>query len=590
MLSVGVNGKNGWYTCAILLFALLYTLAKFPGLESHSGYFGMAYAVIHPDSFAGDITERFHPAMISLYTLLVKISGDLWLDDRFNIIVYFILTVICFLGIDKIAQLLGVRNPLGRLAVLSVLLVRHMFVDNVAHIIDAVCYRPSTYACPFGIWLGYFLLKGQSKRAVILLSCFLVAVSFKNGWFPFLVAGIFILREYFSMRWSTISKLAAVTMFIIFSGYYIWASSQNKILENALLFDHTMINTEDSEANPFMDGLGPFFYIPFIFVIYFVKFSDTKLNLRIRLICAISLIIYILGGVYYTYTPNPFKIPFFVAMAVSRSTWWTQLLGFTVLSSYLIRSMEGASPRRKLMLMFPFLILYLFPFFEDVSLRHFFEQHTLYCTPGLIKKSMALILSSVSCYVIYHLHTARKFPLLRVDSQQLLKYLLLIPFILTTFSIYAFKTFKRLPYLNYLCQYGVMGDAPGAKWVGVNEFFRKETDKKATVLAFSLVEKNFRIDTSLRIRTGKTMPLANNLITFYFDYKKRLMQDERKKIGTALTESWNKCDIPGIGQALSLLENPDYLVVPSARLCDVSPLSYKPVKGINSFTIFKKVN
>ena len=86
------------------------------------------------------------------------------------------------------------------------------------------------------------------------------------------------------------------------------------------------------------------------------------------------------------------------------------------------------------------------------------------------------------------------------------------------------------------------------------------------------------------------MPLANHLITFYFDYKKRLIQDERKKIGTALIESWNKCDMQGIGKTLSLLENPDYLVVPSARLCDISPLSYKLVKGINSFTIFKKVH
>lgn len=569
--------SNLWYIAALLWLALSYSLSEFPGLESHSGYFGMSYAVIHPESFSGDLTERYHPAMVSVYTLLVKIFGDVWLDDRFNLFVYYLLTLVCFAAIDKLAQVFGITNRWGRLAIISILLVRHMFVDNIAHVIDHICYRPSTYAYPVGLWLAYFLFKGNLKWTVV-LSGLLLFTSVKNGWYPIVIAALFIARERFLIPWPRIVAGVGVLAVVTFASYYFYTSAQGKLVENALLFDHSMINTEDSEANPFLDGLGPFFYIPFVLTPLLVRFKDIQLQNRVRALSIISLSIYLLGGIYYTFTPDNFKIPFLLALAVSRSTWWPQLLIFIILAAYLIRRLNEAAPQERWKWAGFLLVLYLFPFLEYVSLRHFFVKKVLYFTPGLFKKLLVLGVAAAGCYAVYQWQKNKK----------LVPYLILAPFIITTFVIYSFKSYVRRPHLMFLAQHGIMGDSPGAKWEGVNEFFRYETDPKETVMALS--GKKLETDTSLRIRTGKTMPLANHAISFYFNYGKRVKLDERKAQGRQFLKDWEACSVERIEQDLIALDSPDYLVVPSANACDVHTIHYRPIREINSFSIYRKMN
>ena len=78
---------------AIAAFAVLLTIKYFPGFESETAYAGNAFQAIHPDAFAGDAyrgperTWSQRPFQLSLIYLVIKFTGEIWLDDRFVAVV-----------------------------------------------------------------------------------------------------------------------------------------------------------------------------------------------------------------------------------------------------------------------------------------------------------------------------------------------------------------------------------------------------------------------------------------------------------------------------------------------------------------------
>ena len=95
---------------AIAAFAVLLTIKYFPGFESETAYAGNAFQAIHPDAFAGDAyrgperTWSQRPFQLSLIYLVIKFTGEIWLDDRFVAVVYLGLVFAGLLGIDRIAS------------------------------------------------------------------------------------------------------------------------------------------------------------------------------------------------------------------------------------------------------------------------------------------------------------------------------------------------------------------------------------------------------------------------------------------------------------------------------------------------------
>lgn len=575
-----IKTKEISYLLFLGLIAFFYTLVRFNGLESHTGYYGLAYKIIHPDSFQNDIYSIFHPAMISIYSLLVKLAGDLWLDDRFNLIVCTLLVWIAFLAVDRIAVLLGLRNRFSRLAVIALIMMDHFVVDNVALVADALVYRPSTFAGPIGLWLAYFVLKGSRPWTVLGCAALLVGFSFKNGWFPGLSALLLLLNERYRFSWKTIILFLGFGTTLFFIGHYYYHVWQGTLEKAVYVFDQTIQFTENSEANPFQDGLGPLLFLALLGTLFWAPFDSEAINKRMRTLAKISMVTYLLGGFYYTFSPDGMKSPFLAALAVSRSTWWIQLLCMIGLSVFLLLRLERTENlKRKIIYNFLLALLYFFPFVEWGALRFFFDGRYPFVSWGTWLTAATLFVLSMVTLVIYKRN--RRFLFLKFVP------FLCWPILATTAFYYGYRIYKRVPHLKFLVQHGIMGGTGGAQYVGLNEFFREKVEPGLLVVVLSGKGNYMGADTGLKIRAGVSMPFGHE-INFYFDADKRKESLFRQKLGGNLAKRWRHCQLDQVQNILSRLGSPNYFVVPTDSLCPLEKFPYRSDQEINGFSILAR--
>jgi len=577
--------KEKWYLIAVFFWSLLYAVARFPGIETHSGYFGMAYGLIHPGSFGQDINANFHPAMISWYSIMVKIFGEAWLDDRLNLFFYFILTLLSYLAVGKVAELFGMRSILGRLAVIGIAAGHHMFADNVPQIIDVVCYRPSTYAYPIGFWLAYFLLRGGSHRAVVYMAMLIVSMSFKNGWFPAFTGLLIIGREAFGWSWRNIFLVCLAGLTVIFAGHYFLQIYTGSLADTVWVFDTTLATTENSEANPWLDGLGAWVLLSLMGVMALVCRRGNAVEKRFSIVCAASFIIYYLSGFYYSLAPDAMKIVLFAAMAVNRSTWWVQVMIFIVLGAWLVRGIEQGSPWKKAIMILGLILLFLFPVFEYPAWGGWFSNGNCFIIPPIVKKCYTIvILYLVLAGVVWSLRVARGMKLTQRD----VLVIACVPLILAATLSGLYKLNVRKAAIADMFRYGIAGDSRGAKWRGINEYFRQNTTSQESVMAFS--GSNLRVDPSIKIRSGRGSAATNHPIAFYFSAEKRKKSLKVYEILDALEVDLKACNIAEIRRKFALIGKTDYLVIPENHACDLSPTGYTRVTAINNFNIWKRAS
>ena len=175
--------------------------------------------------------------------------------------------------------------------------------------------------------------------------------------------------------------------------------------------------------------------------------------------------------------------------------------------------------------------------------------------------------------------------------------LVLIAFVLTTGTILGGKTWYRLSAFQFLARYGIMGDNPAAKWVGVNEYFRESTPIGATFLAVVPRDYPWRpegvyFDGSLKIRTGRSMP-GGHEIAVYFDPKKQQLNQKQQQLYEELAQSWLKKDGPEVLKEIEALGLPDYLVFSTEKaawLPHVLQGRYRQATQIGDFSILRKIS
>ena len=141
-----------------------------------------------------------------------------------------------------------------------------------------------------------------------------------------------------------------------------------------------------------------------------------------------------------------------------------------------------------------------------------------------------------------------------------------------------------------------MGDNPGAKWVGINEYFREQTPPDSMVLALTMRDypwraEQFKFEGSLRTRTGRSMPFGPRVV-FVFDYPSITWSvQEREPHHGPLIDAWERHDAAGVTASLSAVGAPDYLVVPTMKaewLQDHPSFPYRVETVIGEFTILRK--
>jgi hypothetical protein len=301
-----------------------------------------------------------------------------------------------------------------------------------------------------------------------------------------------------------------------------------------------------------------------------------------RLVAFLGALLWVLGGAYLTLSPNIFKIPYLVPFAFSRAAQWPQYVLYLSITVGALARMRASSWRLRLGLGGLLLLLY----------GTFDTRRVLMAGPSWI------ILTGLCALVgwwwnAHHRHGA--------SAHQRLGVALAVPaglaVALTTMLVCTRVIVRRAPALAFLARHGVVGDNPSAKWVGVDAYFRDQTPTWATVLAIAPYDYPWRpglcYDNSLRVRSGRTMPLGGEW-SVLFDYPRLLQVREESGHMKTLIQAWKARDIETIKRELryynALGYSLDYLVMETqeAAWLQEQDLPYRPETSIGSFVVLKR--
>lgn len=581
-----------WISMALLMamMSLFFSLAMFVGLERHSGYYGNAYQALYPGSFPNDPCMLLtRPTMLSMLYLVVKPFGRLWLDDRFTIIVFALLAFISLVGIDKTAQLLGACHLGERIAILSLMLLGHQILDNHAIAIDSHEFNPTTFAAPIIIWLLYQSLAGRRPLVILLLMVFAVWVSVKNAWLPILIALVLLAKDRLALR----GRIVVATTFIVLGGlaglgYYAFLRPTDGT--DVALFDYILRYLDQSEANPFMNPwIGNLMFVAICVTGVFLKGLPVSMLARIRTVGVVGLVLWLGGGLYLSYAPDAFKIPYLIPFDVTRALWWPQYVLFMAFGVALLKWLQRASSWAGVGVSWALLMV-------------------LYLLHSEWRGKLAAVAVGVTLAMVLAYRregrlrgaegrpgARRWWALVALNPERRLR-IVAVSMCLGAVSLYGVGAFhRRLDALKFLALHGVMGDNPGAVWVGVNEYLRERTPASATVLALAARdalgrEHDLQYEGSLRTRAGRSMPLGHPA-SFYFDYEKLKWLDAQREHVQVVVEAWGRHDRLSMVPHLRALGAPDYLVAPidhSQWLGGDSHPEYQLEATVGDFFVFRR--
>ena len=168
---------------AILVCAALLSFKYFPGLESSGYYAGFVIDAIHPELMnkdpivGGDVSLTDSPYKLTLYYMLPRIFGELWLDDRFVFIFYFLSVLAGFYLIDRLMQTLGRTAWEERIIVQLLFLKDHSIFENSVNLAHIPDFHHSALALPLALWVLWAAISGKRLITVLCISTLLIATS-----------------------------------------------------------------------------------------------------------------------------------------------------------------------------------------------------------------------------------------------------------------------------------------------------------------------------------------------------------------------------------------------------------------------------
>lgn len=337
---------------ALLVLALLMTLKYFPGLENPAAYAGNVYQAIHPEAFPNDPyigPERplwKKPFQLSLFYVLVKLGGEIWLDDRFTAAVYLGLVLAGMVGIDRIARLAGLGDVLPRLAVQLVYMRDHQALSHNVTFAHQHDVNHAAFAIPVIIWLIYATVARKSLWLILFLSVLLAGFSIKNA--PWVIACCLIIAAVNGGkrdRAVVVGVFAAALAAFIFAVVYLFPIPEG---DRLAVWDLVFVNSEiGSDANPFyfsgtaVDGgqhvsltamlIRNATFLGLGLCALFMPGPDNSALRNLRLFVGLGLVVWLFGGLYMSFAPDAMKIPQLLPFSLVRSLGWPQTVAYLVI-------------------------------------------------------------------------------------------------------------------------------------------------------------------------------------------------------------------------------------------------------------------
>ncbi len=572
------NSHKLWFLIVILTISVIYTLSVFPGLEWHGGYFGRVYKTLYPESLpVSEYMTTNNPYHTSSYYWLVRIVGDIWLDDRFTIFVFLLLVVLGLIGVDKTAQVLGADRLEERILVLSLMAIGHGFRDNISMIVTGADFYSGTFAGVVAIWLFYFAFSGGRMRWLVICMLLLWSLNLKWAWLPSLIALTFVCRERLSHRKQQLFMVLLVLSGLIsYLVYYHWLRPPGQ--EHVLLFDFYNA-TDNSEGNPFLDEpIANLKYFLMLGLGFFVTPPFKIQQQRVKTIVVIGALLWLFGGLYLTYAPDFLKIPYVVPMSFNRATQWPQYLLFLSICVGAMSGMRDSPLSRQIVLLVILFALY----------ATFVPSRMILL--GLIWYLVFIAVMGVKGRIFGG--SDGKPWMGGIGYRELVAVTACI-FLLATLLRHGRVVIRRYPDLQYLARYGVIGDNPSAKWVGVAEYIRKNTPLDAVILPIATYDypwrKGLRYEPSLRTRTGRSMPLEPQW-SGYFNYYVLKSVEVVSRHMERMIAAWGKRDLDVVMEELKYFNLPDYIVVENSEADWIKDrlFGYRLETTIGNFTILHR--
>ncbi|MCH8212659.1 MAG: hypothetical protein IIC54_01150 [Proteobacteria bacterium] len=599
---------------ALFVLALLMTLKYFPGLENPAAYAGNVFQAIHPDAFPGDPyigPERSlwkKPFQLSLFYVLVKLGGEIWLDDRFTAAVYLGLVLAGMVGIDRIARLAGLGDVLPRLAVQLVYMRDHQALSHNVTFAHQQDVNHAAFAIPVIIWLIYATVARKSLWLILFLCLLLAGISIKNA--PWVIAYCLIIAAVNGGKRDRVVVIgvfaAALAAFYVAVVHLFPIPAEDRITVWNLVFRYGEIG---SDANPFYFTTPPYHpdlptmllknavFVGLCLSAVFVPGPDNAALRSLRIFVGLGLGVWLLGGLYMSFAPDGWKIPHVLPFSLVRSLGWPQTVAYLVIMICLFHWLRQDETVRRVLAATVVLgvLLVIGPGNHELWAALFVLSAAVVVAGHFVRGRMAAGGGEGGNAALGPLggRIARRYPLVFVQALTL-----------TIGVAFASTIWSRLPYWRTWAETGVFGYATSAEWIGVAEYFRQNTPKDASVLPLQYglpshprSRDKLMAARYLATRSGRTTPVINELSDMFNLegwYRELHQQELLRRVAEAFQAGW--WDVAA-HEVTQLVLVPDYIVLPSAiwdtqrrvSAVKIDVLPYAEEARVRDYVILRRV-
>jgi len=588
-LSTDRKAEN-FVLCALVFLALLMSVKYFPGIEATGAYAGNVFQAIHPDAFPGDpfigaersIWEK--PLQLSLFYLLPRIMGEIWLDDRFAFVVYLLLVLIGMVGVDRIVKLCGVAEIAPRLIVQLVFMRDHQYLTTMTTFANQPDLNYGAFEIPAAIWLIYVTLARKSLWVILTLCALLAAITIKMA--PLVIAFCLIIAAFtggFRDRIVVVAVFAVALAVFVYAAIYVFPVPA---ADRLVLWDLTLNDVEKFDINPFFprpDFMGTLARnVVFVAILVGALLAPVPASLPLRgmkVYVGLGLFLWLVAGVYFSFAPDVFKLIHAMPFSPARSLRWPQTLAYIVIMVSLFvwlrdhrrwRDLAGAT------LVFAILLV-VGP-----------ANHELWAA--------LFVVSAVAALGAYALHQgiggqpagrgsiafaiANRYPILLAQALAL-----------TIGIAFTSTIWKNSSYWQPWAAHGVYGNSPVVQWIGIAEYLRRNTPADAVVLALEEETEGFlNARRHLASRSGRTIATVD-AYTSIFDLGVWHADKQRQNFLDQLGEAVIKGNgLSAVSALESITPRPDYFVIP-ARYTGATLLRFLPFveeTRIGDYAILKR--
>lgn len=553
----------------LVVLSLLMTLKYFPGLEATAPYTGNVFQMIHPDAFArdpffgGDRPWSQRVFQLSLFYLGPKLMGEIWLDDRFTVIVYLILVVLSLVGIDRIVKLCGVTDVVPRFIVQLIFMRDHQYLTLTATFAHQPDLNHAAFAIPSIIWLIYATL-ARKPLWLILATCALTAAfSIKSA--PYPIAFCLIIAAVnggFRDRLVISSVFAsALAVFVYVMVYALPVADVDRLV----FWDLIQNEVEKTDSNPFLSRGDVATMVRKNAVMGALLIGGLLAPLPpgvavrgMKIYVGLGLALWLAAGVYYTFAPDFMKIVHIYPFSAVRTLRWPQTITYLLIVLGVLKWLKDRRNLRSIIgaTLVLATLLVIGP-----------GNHGMWT--GLFAASIAVV------FAVDWLRTRLAGSPTRPDGGAVPwiagRYPLLLAqaLALTIAVALASTIWKNMPYWQTWAVHGVYGNSPVAQWIGIAEYLRRNTPGDAVILPLEEEKPGeLKARRHLASRSGRAIAAMMEYSSI-FDLKAWQFEKEQRetvnRLGAAvINQNWQTA----VEWLKRVKPEPDYVLIPEKYMDD----------------------